>query len=98
MRLYFEAVMKIRKQMMPPLQSVQIVQGMLKAYVRSLDPFSDYLSPEEFKQYKRFQAPQYAGVGMEIEQEKSGRILCFPYYESPAMQAGHRSWRHPGSR
>ena len=88
MRLYFEAVMKIRKQMMPPLQSVQIVQGMLKAYVRSLDPFSDYLSPEEFKQYKRFQAPQYAGVGMEIEQEKSGRILCFPYYESPAMQAG----------
>jgi len=88
MRLYSEAVTKIRKQLMPPLQSVPIVRGTLKAYVRSLDPFSDYLLPEEFKQYKLFQEPQYAGVGMEIEQEKSGRIVCFPYHESPAMQAG----------
>ena len=88
MRLYFEAVTKMRQQMMPPLQSVEIVRGTLKAYLRSLDPYSDYLSPEEFKQYKLLQEPQYAGVGMDIEQEKSGRIVCFPYPESPAMQAG----------
>lgn len=64
-QLYSEAVTKIRKRMMPPVQHVQIVPGMLKAYVRSLDPFSDYLSAAEFQQYKRLQAPQYAGVGME---------------------------------
>jgi carboxyl-terminal processing protease len=88
MRLYFEAVTKMRKQMMPPLQSVEIVRGTLKAYLRSLDPYSDYLSPEEFQQYKLLQEPRYAGVGMDIEQEKSGRIVCFPYPDSPAMQAG----------
>jgi carboxyl-terminal processing protease len=88
MRLYFEAVTKMRKQMLSPLQSIEIVRGTLKAYLRSLDPYSDYLSPEEFKQYKLLQESQYAGVGMEIEQEKSGRILCLPYPESPAMQAG----------
>lgn len=87
-RLYFEAVTKIRQQMMPPLPSVQIVRGTLKAYVRSLDPFSEYLSPEELKQYKLLQEPQYAGVGMEIEHEKAGRIVCFPYPQSPAMRAG----------
>ena len=88
MRLYFEAVTKLRKQMMPPLQNAQIVRGTLKAYLRSLDPYSDYLSPEEFKQYKLLQGPQYAGVGMDIDQEKAGRIVCFPYPESPAMKAG----------
>src|SRR5262245_41434997 len=87
-RLYIEAVTKTRKQMMPALPTAQIVRGTLKAYVRSLDPFSEYLSPEEFKQYKLLQTPQYAGVGMDIEQEKAGRIVCFPYPESPAMQAG----------
>jgi carboxyl-terminal processing protease len=87
-RLYLEAVLQIRKQMMPPLQSVQIVRDTLKAYLRSLDPFSDYLSPEEYKQYKLFQQTHYAGVGMEIEQDQAGRIVCFPYPESPAMQAG----------
>ena len=87
-RLYFEAVTKIRQQMMPPVQRAQIVRDTLKAYVRRLDPFSDYLSPEEFTQYKLLQAPQYAGVGMDIEQEKSGQIVCFPYHESPAMKAG----------
>jgi carboxyl-terminal processing protease len=91
LRLYFEAVTKLRKQMMPPLQHAQIVRGTLKAYLRSLDPYSDYLSPEEFKQYKLLQGPQYAGVGMDINQEKSGRIVCFPYPESPAMQAGIES-------
>jgi carboxyl-terminal processing protease len=88
LRLYFEAVTKLRKQMMPSLQHAQIVRGTLKAYLRSLDPYSDYLSPEEFKQYKLLQGAQYAGVGMDINQEKSGRIVCFPYPESPAMEAG----------
>ena len=40
MRLYFEAVTKIRQQVMPPVPSVQVVRGTLKAYLRSLDPFS----------------------------------------------------------
>src|SRR5262245_25083663 len=39
-RLYFEAITQIRKRTLPPLQNVQIVRGTLKAYVRSLDPFS----------------------------------------------------------
>ena len=88
LQLYSEAVTKIRQQMMPSVQQAQIVRDTLKAYVRSLDSSSDYLSPEEFKRYKLLQTPQYAGVGMDIEQEKSGRIVCFPYHESPAMKAG----------
>jgi carboxyl-terminal processing protease len=88
MRLYFEAITIIRKNGVQPLPSRHIVQKTLKMYLQSLDPFSDYLSPEEYANYKLSQQSNYAGVGMEIEKNKAGQIVCTPYPDGPAAKAG----------
>ena len=88
MLLYFEAITQIRKRGLQPLTTREMVRQTLRDYLRSIDPFSDYLSPEEYKQFKNAQQQHYAGVGMELHRDAAGRTVCTPYAQGPAMRAG----------
>jgi len=88
MLLYFEAITQIRKRGLQPLTTQEIVRQTLQDYLHSIDPFSDYLSPEEYKQFKNVQQQHYAGVGMELHRDAAGRTVCTPYAQGPAMRAG----------
>jgi carboxyl-terminal processing protease len=67
-----------------------LTPGALKAYLAHKDPYSDYLTPEEYARFKA-SARGYAGVGMEIERRPNGEVLCFPYPDGPAARAGIRA-------
>ncbi len=88
MLLYFEAITQIRKRGLQRLTTQEIVRQTLQDYLRSIDPFSDYLSPEEYQQFKNAQQQHYAGVGMELHRDATGRTVCTPYAQGPAMRAG----------
>jgi len=88
MLLYLEAITQIRKRGLQPLTTQEIVHKMLQDYLHSVDPFSDYLSPEEYKQLKDAQQQHYAGVGMELRRDATGHTVCMPYAQGPAMRAG----------
>lgn len=60
----------------------------LKEYLRQQDPYSDYLSREEYNGFKASQKNNYAGVGMEIERNADGNIICFPYPDGTADSNG----------
>lgn len=62
----------------------------LKAYLALKDPYSDYLTREEYARFKA-SGRGYAGVGMEIERRPNGEVLCFPYPDGPAARAGIRA-------
>src|SRR5262245_42288130 len=86
--LYFEAITQIRKHALQRLPTQEIVRQTLRNYLRSIDPFSDYLSPEEYQQFKNAQQQHYAGVGIELHRDATGRTVCMPYAQGPAMRAG----------
>ena len=60
----------------------------LKEIVQQLDSFSDYLTPEEFREFQISQSDKYSGIGLEIERTEDNRILCFPLPGTPAETAG----------
>ncbi len=60
----------------------------LKAVLSSLDRYSDYLTPKEYSEFLKSQKSYYTGLGMEIEKDAQGRIICMPYPGSPADLAG----------
>jgi carboxyl-terminal processing protease len=65
-----------------------MIQDTLKAYLFQKDPFSDYLTREEFRRFREVQGETYVGVGMEISRDQQGRIRCFPYRGGAAHRAG----------
>lgn len=57
-------------------------------YLKQMDAAAEYLEPSEYKTFVASQKDNYRGVGMEIEKNQAGQIICFPYSDSPAAAGG----------
>jgi carboxyl-terminal processing protease len=62
--------------------------GALNRFLERSDANAVYLTPEEFAAFQASHKANYVGVGMEIEKQESGEIVCFPIPGSPAHKAG----------
>jgi carboxyl-terminal processing protease len=89
--LYLEAITQIKQKassLSPDITRPQIVEKTLRAYLAQKDPCCDYLTREEYRRFKESLDESYVGIGMEIRQDRDGRIICLPQPESPAARAG----------
>lgn len=64
--------------------TVAAVKGML----RSLDPYSDYFTPEEMAQFEQQTSGTYTGIGIQIEQKDNYISVVSVFKDSPADKAG----------
>lgn len=88
---YLEAITRIQENSLflpPSITRDNIIQGTLKAYLATKDQFSDYLTHDEYLRFRELQNDRYVGIGIEIEKDRDGEIVCFPYPGSPAEEAG----------
>lgn len=89
MLLFYEALTKIQANALDPEPPMAVVRKSLREYLKKADPFSDYLTPEEYAAFSLSSTDaRYSGVGMDIGGDPSGKIICIPYPEGPAEQAG----------
>ena len=89
-----EAITRIKNDNLfldPAANRKEILRDVIKSYLSTIDPFSAYLSHEEYIKFKDSLNEEYAGIGMEIEKSVNGEFVCFPYPGSPAEQAGIKS-------
>jgi carboxyl-terminal processing protease len=88
---YLEAISVINRYAIfinPRARGREIVNKSIKGYLQEKDPYSDYLTPEEYANFKRTRKGGYAGLGAEIERGPGGSVICYPEPGSPAERAG----------
>jgi carboxyl-terminal processing protease len=68
----------------PDLPSVQA----FTTYLLTKDPFADFLTRDEYTLFRKMLGEQHAGIGLELERDHSGRVLCYPDPGGPAARAG----------
>ncbi|ARU60480.1 hypothetical protein CBW65_04880 [Tumebacillus avium] len=68
----------------------KVLQGAIKGMLDVLqDPFTSYMTPEEYEEFMQALDNQYAGIGASLNAAKSGEVLITEVYEgSPAKKAG----------
>lgn len=76
-----------REAMAPPLPE-NAVSAAIHGYMRSIDAFSFYLSPRQVAQLRAEKTGGFAGVGMDILQDRQGNLFCLPYAAGPAARSG----------
>lgn len=72
----------------------QMYEAALKGYVDALgDPYTVYLSPQEYEAFNQGLSGTYEGIGVPIEKdaETKGIIVIAPYKDSPGEKAGLRA-------
>jgi len=67
-----------------------IYQGAIPGMLRTLDPHSNFLDPEEYRLLQQNQRGQYYGVGMEVTMDGPHVIVVQAFPGSPAGHAGLR--------
>ncbi|MBU1277306.1 MAG: PDZ domain-containing protein [Proteobacteria bacterium] len=88
MFLFYQAFLKIQQEALKQEPGQRIVRQALRRYLEGLDPYSTYLTPQEYQAYKTAAGAQYTGVGMDVYPESPERLVCLPHPESPAQRAG----------
>lgn len=63
----------------------------LNSYLQSMDPNAEYFEPASYSAFVSSHKDNYVGIGMEIEKNESGKIVCYPYPDSPAYIGGIES-------
>jgi carboxyl-terminal processing protease len=67
-----------------------IYQGAIPGMLRTLDPHSNFLDPEEYRLLQQNQRGQYYGVGMEVMMDGPHVAVVQAFPDSPAAHAGLR--------
>jgi carboxyl-terminal processing protease len=84
----------IEKNFADPVSSEKaFYQGAIPGMLHTLDPHSNFVDPQDYKEMQRKQRAAYAGVGMEIVQDSSNNdhvMVMRPFPGSPAWKADLR--------
>jgi carboxyl-terminal processing protease len=69
----------------------RLVYGAVKGMVRTLDPHSAFMTPEEFADMRADTDGEFGGVGIEIDDDDGILVVIEPIDGSPAARAGLRA-------
>ena len=88
-----QAMNLISEQFVEPVDDRQLFEGAMKGMVKNLDPYSDYMSPDDFRQLREDLDQEFGGVGIivEIDPKSKFLIILSPLVDTPAYQAGLRA-------
>jgi carboxyl-terminal processing protease len=66
----------------------RLVYGAVKGMVRTLDPHSAFMTPDEFSDMRADTDGEFGGVGIEIDDDDGVLVVIEPIAGSPAARAG----------
>lgn len=84
-------LVQVENNYVDPAPREKLVEGAIKGMVEALDPHSNYLPPDEWKQFQSDTEGKFGGVGIEVDGRNEKLIVIAPIEGSPAQKAGIKS-------
>ena len=78
----------IRSSYVRDVSSEELITSAIKGMLQGLDPHSNFMDKEEFKDMQETTAGKFYGVGIEISTENNQIIVVSPIEDTPAYKAG----------
>ncbi len=66
----------------------KLIVNAMKGMVEKLDPYSEYFTPEEYKEFQEDLNGEFGGVGVEITLKDGRPVVVAPIEGTPAYRAG----------
>ncbi|MEK6234818.1 MAG: S41 family peptidase, partial [Planctomycetales bacterium] len=71
-----------------------LIEAAIKGMIDKLDPYSNYISPEDLARFKRSVESKFGGVGIQIGVNGGNLTIISPLAGTPAYRAGLHSGDH----
>lgn len=88
--LLAHAIGEIDDRFVRPVDKRKLFEGAMDGMVRQLDPYSDYISPEELAAFSEELDQEFGGIGVvvEVNSETNRLTVLSPLPDTPAYAAG----------
>jgi carboxyl-terminal processing protease len=87
---FARALAHIELSYVAPVDQDKLMYGAIRGMVRTLDPHSDYLDPQEFRVLASDTRGRFGGVGVEIDVRDGWLTVTAVFPNGPAQRAGLR--------
>ena len=89
--LLSEVLAHIQQSHLDSPDSEPLMYGAIRGMLRTLDPYSQFFSPENYKDFRTESRGTYGGLGMEIGMRDDRLTIISPFKGTPADKAGLQS-------
>ncbi len=89
--IFTRLVREINMTYVDEIEPNKFVRTGIDAMLRSLDPYTQFISASEIEDYRFMSTGQYGGIGATITKRNGKVIVVEPYPESPAYKSGIRA-------
>jgi carboxyl-terminal processing protease len=91
-KLFISVFTEVEEQYVDDIDSKELIYSALRGMLQSLDPYSTYLSEDDFKETEVDTKGFYGGLGLEVTLDENGWIrVISPINDTPAAKAGMRT-------
>jgi carboxyl-terminal processing protease len=90
MRVFVDTFEQIDRNYVKDVDRRQLVEAAVRGMLSELDPYSNYISPEDITRFNEDVEQEFGGVGIQVQfqPDKGGLIVSSPLPGSPAYRAG----------
>ncbi|MBF0478131.1 MAG: S41 family peptidase [Candidatus Omnitrophica bacterium] len=89
--LFSYALTTVKTEYVDDVKPKDLIYGSLKGLLSSLDPHSQFLDPDEYKDLKTETEGKFGGLGIEITVKDGLLTIITPIEDTPAWRAGVKS-------
>ena len=90
LRALAEAIEQIKAKYVGSVDDRKLAADAIRGMIQGLDPYSDYLEPDAYRELKQDNSGRFGGLGMEVGMEAGAVRIISTYEDSPAFLAGLR--------
>lgn len=91
LQTFAEVFGRIKQDYVEPVDDKKLITDAIKGMLTGLDPHSDYMDPQAFKELKEGTQGEFGGLGIEIGAEDGFVKVVSPIEDTPAQKAGIKS-------
>ncbi|MBF0126767.1 MAG: S41 family peptidase [Magnetococcales bacterium] len=91
LRVFSEVYSLIKQNYVEEVDEKSILYGAIQGMLKTLDPHSSFLTPENFKEMRVDTQGEFGGLGIEISRDDRGVRVVSPIEDTPAYRAGMKA-------
>jgi carboxyl-terminal processing protease len=87
-KLLVDTLDQVERSYVKDISRRELVEAAIRGLLRELDPYSDYIDPEELKQFQTTVDAEFGGIGIQVTIEAGQLKVMSPLVGTPAYRAG----------
>ena len=91
LELFARVLSYVQNNSVEPVDEKQLMHGAIKGMLDTLDPHTQFMPPDVFKEMKIDTSGEFGGLGIEISRRDDNLVVVTPIDDTPAQRAGIKS-------